>query len=360
MGGIKDILASLLFNLKSLFPFSSLSTSTMARRQARNARRYRCTLKQCDERFTRRSDVKRHAKIHLLGESLEEQKHPCLITETGCDKSMLQLSNLKSHIKAKHPDVLHLVCFDCRPEFQRFHDTAALADHIQVEHPPNLKQTRQTKRRRKMSKRSLSPTLPPIVSLSDDNSDVFPPPPAGRFPLPPLDPPPRKPRVKLPDCISIPPSAFPKDEPEPPCSPSHRRTQWYRAPQPQSQLQPEDLAPTRRCHLTIRNPSTLHKKARDACVFEHARQLPSPAPSSSGAGESSRSSLGRFPLPPPPPPTSRLITPAFVFNKLPSPSSSRAPSPTFEIPFSSSKGGAEGLSEGAIDSIFPEVEAVKM
>ncbi len=229
------------------------------------------------------------------------------------------------------------MCFDCRPEFQRFHDTAALADHIQAEHSPTRKQTHQKKRRRKISKRPLSPTLPPIVSLSDDDSDVFPPPPTGRFPLPPSASPPRKLRVKLPDCISIPPSAFPKDDPEPPHSPSHRHTQWYRAPQPQPQVQPEAPASAHRCHLTTRNPSTLHKKAQDACGIERVHQLPSPAPSSSSTGESSESSFGRFPLPPPPPRTSRLITPAFAFNRLPSPSASRAPSPTLEIPFSLSR-----------------------
>ncbi|PBK67942.1 hypothetical protein ARMSODRAFT_1019988 [Armillaria solidipes] len=164
---------------------------------------------------------------------------------------MLQLSNLKSHVRAKHPDIKHLVCFDCRPEFQRFHDIAALADHprckvvklsqdivsplpptpsnkaladhIRVEPPPTQKQIHQMKRHRKISKHPLSPPPPPIVSPSDDDSDVFPQPPTGRFPLLPSAPPP----VELPDFITIPPSAFPKDEPEPPPSPSHCHPQWY-------------------------------------------------------------------------------------------------------------------------------------
>ncbi|PBK67991.1 hypothetical protein ARMSODRAFT_1044118 [Armillaria solidipes] len=377
----EDTLASLLFNLnKTLLPFSSLSSSTMARRQAKNVRKYPCTLKQCDEWFTRRSDVKRHAKIHLLGELLEEEMHPCPITETGCNKSMLQLSNLKSHVRAKHPDVKHLVCFDCRPEFRRFYDIAALADHVQLEHPPirkrtihsppkprckvvkssqdivsplpptpsnkaladhvqveppsTQKQIHQTKRHRKISKRPLSPPSPPIVSPSDDDSDVFPQPPTGRFPLPPSAPPP----VELPDFITIPPSAFPKDEPEPP------RPQWYRAKVQGSQpeVQPDPEVPARRCYLATGSQSTVHKKAWDARVIERARQLPSPAPSSSSAGESSESSLGRFPLPPPPPHTSRLITPAFTFNRLQSPSSSRASSPTFEISYYLSREARKG------------------
>ncbi|PBK67977.1 hypothetical protein ARMSODRAFT_1020022 [Armillaria solidipes] len=253
------------------------------------------------------------------------RKHPCPITEMGCEKSMFQLSNLKSHMKAKLPNVT---------------TSTTLCASTAVEHPPTQKQTLQTKRRRKISKRPLSPPLPPIVSPSDDDSDVFPPPPTGRFPVSPLAPPLRKPLVELLDFITIPLSAFPKDEPEPPRSPSHCRPQWYcaKVQGPQPQVQPDPEVPVRRCHLTTRGWSTVHKKGRDACGIERAHQLPSTAPSSSSTGESSRSSLGRFPLPPPPPPTGRLITPAFAFNKLPSPSSSRTPSPTFEIPFSLSRG----------------------
>ncbi|KAK0215215.1 hypothetical protein EDD85DRAFT_497149 [Armillaria nabsnona] len=154
------------------------------RRRAKNVRTYPCMLKQCDEWFTQRNDAKRHANTHL-SEPLRKEKQPCLITETDCNRSMLQLSNVKAHIKAKRPNVERLDCFDCRPEFQRFHVTEALADHIQAEHLPALKQTRQTKQRRKFSKRPLSPTQPPFVSLSDDDSDVFPLPPTGRFPIPP-------------------------------------------------------------------------------------------------------------------------------------------------------------------------------
>ncbi|SJL16480.1 uncharacterized protein ARMOST_20006 [Armillaria ostoyae] len=350
-------------------------------------------LKQCDEWFTWRSDVKRHTKIHLLGKSLEEEMHPCPITETGCNKSMLQLSNLKSHVRAKHPDIKYLVCFDCRPEFRLFYDTAALADHVQLEHPPiqkqtihgppkpchkvikrsqdivsplpptpsnkaladhiqvehlpTQKQTHQMKQRHKISKRPLSPLPPPIVSPSDDNSDVFPQPPTGRFPLLPSAPPPQKLPVELPEFITIPPSPFPKDEPEPPRSPSHCCLQWYCA-----KVQgPDPEVPVCHCHLATGGRSTVHEKGQDACGIERVRQLPSPAPSLSSTGESSGSSLGRFPLPPPPPPTSQLITLAFTFNKLPSPSSSCTPSPTIEIPFSLSREGDHAATANLLDAL---------
>ncbi|PBK67969.1 hypothetical protein ARMSODRAFT_976258 [Armillaria solidipes] len=178
--------------------------------------------------------------------------------------------------------------------------------------------------------------LPPTPS---NNSDIFPPPPTGRFPLPPSVPPPQKSRVELPDFIMIPPSAFPKDEPEPPRSSSHHRTEWYCAPQPQPQLQPEapSPAPARRCHLTSRRSPTVHKKARYICGMERAHQLPSPALSSSTTGEGSGSSWSRFPSPPPLPPTSRRITSASTFDtRLPSPSfsgaSSRPSTPPYTTP----------------------------
>ncbi|KAK0431580.1 hypothetical protein EV421DRAFT_165328 [Armillaria borealis] len=297
-------------------------------RQTKNAPKHHC--EQCKGNFTRKFDLKRHAKRHLPDESLRKQKHSCPITETGCEAAMLQLSNVKAHIKAKHTDVVHLMCFHCRPTFRRFHDAAALTDHVQLEHPPIQKRTIRglPKPRRKVVKQPQD-IVSPLPPTPPNNSDIFPPPPTGRFPLPPSTPPPQKSRVELPDFITIPPPAFPKDEPEPPRSPSHRRTEWYRTSQPQPQLQPEapSPAPARRCHLTTRNKLTPHKKALDACGIERAHQLPSPAPSSSTTGEGSESSWSQFPSPPPPPPpTIRLITPASAFDRLPSPHISGAQS----------------------------------
>ncbi|PBK94491.1 hypothetical protein ARMGADRAFT_1062608 [Armillaria gallica] len=308
MGKIRDTLASLLSNLnKTLVPFSSLSNSTMAR-QTKNAQKYFCD--QCKKKFTRKFDVKRHQKIHLVDEPLRQEKHSCPITETGCEAAMLQLSNVKAHIKARHIDVLHLMCFDCRPAFRRFHDTVALADHVQLEHPLIQKRTSRgpPKPCRKVVKQPQD-TVSPLPHTPSDNSDIFPLPPTGRFPLPPSAPPLQKSTVELPDFITISPSAFLKDDPESPRSPSHPRTVWYRATQ---------------------NQLALYKKARDACRIERGRQLPSPVPSSSTTGEDSESSWSCFPSPPP---TSRLIASASAFDRLPSPHSSDAPSRSSTPPY---------------------------
>ncbi|KAK0215219.1 hypothetical protein EDD85DRAFT_871711 [Armillaria nabsnona] len=277
-------------------------------RQTKNAQKYFCD--ECKKRFTRKFDVKRHQKIHLVDEPLRQEKHSCPITETGCNAAMLQLSNVKAHIKARHTDVLHLMCFDCRPAFRRFHDTVALADHVQLEHPLMQKRTSRgpPQPSRKVVKQSQD-IVSPLPCTPSDNSDISPLPPIGRFPLPPSAPPPQKSRVELPDCITIPPSAFLKDEPGSPCSPSHPRTEWYRA---------------------TRNQLALYKKARDACGIERGRQLPSPVPSSSITGEGSESSWSRSPSPPP---TIRLVTPASAFHRLPSPHSSGAPSRSSTPPY---------------------------
>ncbi|PBK94435.1 hypothetical protein ARMGADRAFT_1029535 [Armillaria gallica] len=58
------------------------------------------------------------------------RKLPHLITETGCNRSMLQLSNVKAHIKAQHPDVERLDYFHCGPAFRRFPNTSALTLNI--------------------------------------------------------------------------------------------------------------------------------------------------------------------------------------------------------------------------------------
>ncbi|KAK0214403.1 hypothetical protein IW262DRAFT_270705 [Armillaria fumosa] len=301
---------------------------------------------QCEKIFTRPHDLKRHRITHLDGELLEKEKHPCPITEIGCGRRMLQLTNLRKHVQSIHRDVEHLVCFDCRPDFQQFPDSAALDNHIRVEHPPKQTQTCQIKRRRKTTKRPPHPPPSPIDNPYDSASDISPQPPTGTLPPMPLAPPPRKSRVELPDSVTIPMSAFPTDDPEPPRSTSHRRPEWYRAsqPLPQFEVQPDApaLAPARRCHRTTRKPPTVHKRAQDECGIEHPRHLPSPAASSSSIGEGSGSSLGRFPLPPPPPPTTRLMTPAFTSNRLPSPRVSRAPSPTLDIPSSLTRESRRG------------------
>ncbi|KAK0476357.1 hypothetical protein IW261DRAFT_1594999 [Armillaria novae-zelandiae] len=309
------------------------------KRQTKNVGKYLCDEDGCEETFTREHDVKRHKKTHLDGEALRKEQHPCPITETGCDARMLQLTNLRKHVQSQHPDVKHLVCFKCRPDFQLFPDSVALATHIQVGHRPSQTRTRERQPRRKTTKPLLQPPKTPIINPSHDASDISLQLPTGRFSLIP-SPPPRKSRVKLPSFISIPMSALPNDESEPPRSPSHRRPEWYRAaqPQPPIEVQPDTPlpAPPRRCHRsTQKPPSVIHHRAQDAFGIERPRHLPSPAARSSSAGDRSGSSLGRFPLPPPPPPTTRFTTVAFESNRLPSPRISRAPSPTADIPSSS-------------------------
>lgn len=203
------------------------------------------------------------------------------------------------------------MCFDCRPAFRRFHDTVALADHVQLEHPPIEKRTNLAplKPRRKVVKQPQNIVTPLPHTPSHFNSEIFPLPPTGKFPLPPSAPPPQNSRVELPDVITIPPSTFPKDEPESPRSPSHRRTEWYRATGIQL---------------------TLYKKARDAYRIKRGRQLPSPVPSSSTTGEGSESSWNCFPSSPP---ASRLATPASAFDGLPSLHSSGAPSRSSTPPY---------------------------
>ncbi|KAK0200187.1 hypothetical protein DFS33DRAFT_1277671 [Desarmillaria ectypa] len=280
----------------------NLDSALAQRIHAENPRMHSCEHAGCNKKFTRRHDVRRHAKIHLEGEPLAMEKYACLVTETGCDFGNLQLSNLKAHIGAMHPDVKHLICFDCRPTYRRFEDTAALTDHVQAGHLLTQKLSRRrtippSKPYRKITKhpQNIVSPLPP--------SPVCPPLPTDRFPLPPTAPPPQK--ATLPLFITIPASAFPKEEPERPRDPSRPQPQWYRAPQPP-------------CHSRPRI-SSLRKKTRNASsIKKRVRQLPSPAPS--GGGSSSTSS--RFPSPP------RPITRASAINRLPSPYSSGTSSPT--------------------------------
>ncbi|KAK0476359.1 hypothetical protein IW261DRAFT_1567041 [Armillaria novae-zelandiae] len=304
----------------------------------KNVGKYLCDEDECEETFTREHDVKRHKKTHLDGEALRKEQHPCPITETGCDARMLQFGNLKTHVQSRHPNVKHLVCFKCRPEFQLFPDSVALASHIRAEHRPSQTRTRQKRQHRKATKRRAHPPPSPIPNPSNGALDISPQPHTRIFSLLPSIPPPRKSRVERPSFISIPMSALPKDDPAPPRSPSHRRPEWYRAFQPHPQLQGQPdappPAPARRCHRTIQRPPTAHQEAQDAFRIERPRHLPSPAASSSSAGDRSGSSLGRFPLPPPPPPTTRFTTAAFESNRLPSPRISRALSPTLDIPSS--------------------------
>ncbi|KAG7443462.1 uncharacterized protein BT62DRAFT_921947 [Guyanagaster necrorhizus] len=255
----------------------------MARVHAKNPKVHQCTHPGCKKKFTRANDVQRHEKTHLEGNHLEIEKYPCLITEVACPFSSLQLSNLKAHIHAKHAEVEHLMCFDCRPTYRRFVDAAELAEHRQVEHPltkirSHRRQYKPSKPRRKVTKDIVSP---PLVPLSPP--DDVPPrsPPTDRFLLPPTAPPPRT--STLPISITIPPSAFHEDESQPPCDPSPPLPQWYRAPK---QLQH---------HPKL---SSLQKEARDTSGIKHTQQLPSPTLSSSTTGESSATN-SRFPLPPP-------------------------------------------------------------
>ncbi|KAK0443673.1 uncharacterized protein EV420DRAFT_1022457 [Desarmillaria tabescens] len=249
----------------------------MARTDAKNLQKYPCEHPGCQKRFTRKNDVKRHAKTHLTGEQLESEKHTCPVTEAGCTMASLQLGNVKIHIREKHSDVKHLVCFDCRPSFRLFDNTTTLAKHAQAQHlPTSRRQMNPPKPRRKVTKR-----LWDIVSpLPPSNTFTVPPPPTDRFPLPPTAP--RRRKSPLPDVIIIAPLAFPKDDPEPPRDPSRPRPQWYRAPQPKPKI------------------SSLRRKARDISgIKKRARWPLSPTPSPSTAGGECSSS--RFPLPPPPP-----------------------------------------------------------
>ncbi|KAK0476362.1 hypothetical protein IW261DRAFT_1567044 [Armillaria novae-zelandiae] len=173
---------------------------------AKTVGKYLCDEDGCEETFTREHDVKRHKKTHLDGKALRKEQHPCPITETGCDARMLQFGNLKKHVQSRHPDVEQLVCFKCRPEFQLFHDSVALANHIRAEHRPSQTGTRQKRQRLRWR--------------------------LGQIPKPPSTPPPRTPRAELPSFITIPMSALPNDDPASPRSPSHRRPEWYRALNP--------------------------------------------------------------------------------------------------------------------------------
>ncbi|KAK0476365.1 hypothetical protein IW261DRAFT_1642098 [Armillaria novae-zelandiae] len=253
--------------------------------QIKNEDKHFCP--ECNKGISRKFDLKRHRSTHLKDEQLRQAKHYCPITETGCDAASLQPSNVKAHIKAKHIHVYHLMCFDCRPTFQRFPDTVALSEHIKLEHS--------SKPRRKVVKQRQD-IIGPLPPTPCKNSDNFPPP-AGRF-LHPLSPPPsQRSTVELPDIIAVSPSAFSDAELRPSRSPSPPRTEWYRAT---------------RSHLD------LYKNLQNACRNRRGRQLPSPVPSSPATDEDSESSRSGFP-PPSSPPTSRVVAPARVFNKLPSP-----------------------------------------
>ncbi|KAK0443685.1 uncharacterized protein EV420DRAFT_1022711 [Desarmillaria tabescens] len=264
----------------------------MARTHAKNPQKYPCEHVGCTKRFTRKNDVKRHAKLHLDGEQLESEKHTCPVTETGCIMASLQLGNVRVHIREKHPDVKDLVCFDCRPTFRLFRNATALAEHTQAKHPStkilsHQPESRPSKPRRNGPKRPRDIANPPPPSTDSDS--ILPPPPTT----------PRRQKSPLSDLIIIPPSTFPKDDPEQPRDPDRPFPKWYRAPQPRPKV------------------FSIRKKARDTSgIKKRARRPVSPAPSSSTAGGESSSS--RFPLPPPPP--SQLVTPV----------SSGAASPTHE------------------------------
>ncbi|KAK0501972.1 hypothetical protein EDD18DRAFT_1346532 [Armillaria luteobubalina] len=280
-------------------------------RQTNNEGEYLCNEEGCDQKVTRKHDLERHKKTHLDGERRRKAQHPCPITETGCDKRMLQFGNLKKHVMSKHRDVAHLVCFDCRPEFQRFHDIVALYDHVQLEHA--------FKPRRKVVKQPQDTTslLPPTPY---SNSYIFPPSPTGRFPLPPSPPPPHSSGVEPLGFVTITPPPLSEDEPRPLRSPSPRRTEWYRAT---------------RSHLK------LYKNARDACRRARGYQLPSPVPSSSTTDEELESSSSRSPSPSP---TSQVISQVSEFDGLPSSHSSGSPSCSSTPPYTN--GGTLGFSEG--------------
>ncbi|KAG7439321.1 uncharacterized protein BT62DRAFT_740607 [Guyanagaster necrorhizus] len=232
----------------------------------------------------------------MQGENDKEARRPT--TRKDSPHSSLQLSNLKAHIRAKHSEVEHLMCFDCRPTYRRFSDAAKLAEHRRVEHRPtetwNLRPgTDPHKPCHEVVKGPEGIVGPPPVLLSP------PPPPVDKFLLPPTAPLSRT--STLPMFITTPTSALPSHEPEPHRDSSRPRRQWYRAPQPPQQY---------------RRLSSLHKKARDTCGIKHAAQwLQSQARTAGG-------SSSRFPLTPPPP--YRLVAPS----RLPSPSSSAASSST--------------------------------
>ncbi|KAG7441680.1 uncharacterized protein BT62DRAFT_1011248 [Guyanagaster necrorhizus] len=85
--------------------------------------------KGCPWSFSRRFDCRRHEKTHLTGDALVEELHYCPLG-TGChaDFKNLQLSNLRTHIRAVHHDIQHLICQDCMP-FVLTADPAAFNRH---------------------------------------------------------------------------------------------------------------------------------------------------------------------------------------------------------------------------------------
>ncbi|KAG7439318.1 uncharacterized protein BT62DRAFT_1014106 [Guyanagaster necrorhizus] len=213
----------------ALTPVSLLTFILFQRLQAKHPQIYACTYSGCRVKMTRKHDVQRHEKTHLTGEPLKTRKFPCPSTESGCSFSSLQLSNLKAHIRAKHSEVEHLMCFDCRPTYRRFSDAAKFAEHRRVEHRPtetwNLRPgTDPHKPCHEVVKGPEGIVGRPPVLLSP------PPPPVDKFPLPPTAPLSRT--STLPMFITTPTSALPSHEPEPHRDPSRPRRQWYRAPQP--------------------------------------------------------------------------------------------------------------------------------
>ncbi|KAK0184327.1 hypothetical protein F5146DRAFT_1145490 [Armillaria mellea] len=318
-------------------PLSNFTMAVSSFREIKNEQKYSCGRLGCDKRFTREFDVKRHQKQHLSPKLLQQEKYSCP-TETGCNHASLQRSNLKGHIRAKQ-DIFHLMCFDCRPAYQRLPDSIALANHIQVEHPPTQKQTicgsskpRPTgsisrsrtewyraspdqlalyKKARDACRVEHGLQLPsPVPSLSTTGEGL-----ESSWSRSPL------------------PSPSPTNRPITPASafdtvPSrHANGTLTRSPTPPytARFIRDDRTEARRCHLPTRRSLTVPKKMQCISGMDRTHHLHSLVSSSSTIGEGSGSSSSRFPLPPPPPPTSWRIMPASTVNTcLPSPSSSGA------------------------------------
>ncbi|KAK0501970.1 hypothetical protein EDD18DRAFT_677670 [Armillaria luteobubalina] len=101
--------------LKSCFNLDRCTKTLRLPYPPQTQRKGKIPCDQCKKTFTRPHDLKRHQITRLDGELLEKEKHPCPITETGCGRRMLQLTNLRKHVQGIHCNVAHLVCFHCCP-----------------------------------------------------------------------------------------------------------------------------------------------------------------------------------------------------------------------------------------------------